>query len=1023
MNAGGRAPVSALASLPSPTPDTTPGTTPDATPDTTAAAPATTLIARLRHHAQTRPDDDAVVSPSRTLSWAQLAGLVDAQAGALRTAGLSHSSVVGIQCDEDLPHLVLTLAAIQLGASSCTLPTFEPASARDAIARRCGVTDRVDASVCAPAIELAPATAAEPQTATAPASAPEPRPAPTPEARLVFSTSGTTGEPKLVVHSDRGLVAQAHRHVDSERERFACLASMEHNFAKRHRLYCIAVGATNIFLDGRDASDTFDAQDAQDAQDAHDVRDSHDVRRAPLVGQLRALGADVLHVSAFQAQELLAMPGIGELSSLRLKLGGSHVPIALRERLRERITDRLQAGYGTTETGAIAFTDPADGDAGESVGRPLPGIEVRMVDADRKPVEAGQRGEVAVRCAGMFHGYLGDTERTAARLEGGWFYTGDLGFLDAAGRIHLAGRSDDVFVFDSINIHPQDIESEIARYPGVLEACVMPQASAVHGQVPVALVVFAADAAPDLRKLKRFVRERVGVRCPRRFTIVDAIPKSRGGKVARQESEALFASRDRIRASLADVLQSVESIRIDPALLEAFEQGDADVALEALGLDSLARLELLVMLEAEYDIVLTPEQLADFTSLEEIVGAALSPESLVALEPGATNASVASAAAAASVDAPALARGAPAFAPVPAPGFATATPPPPARLLGLFGRLLRGGRDLSALTRALKALEHRLTPIEVESLYARHLEDRLVPAEAAGSLHVAVDRWLGGMIRLMRGSGKVRPEPFVAKRIAPTVWHFAGPGMASDKTLLVCFAGIGGRQMMMPNAVLMQHTDATECDLLVIAGPLAQGDRRGVSLLGRNPREVVDWVAGLPLVADYGRVRTLGCSAGADAAILAGHRLGAELAIAVGIRLQSRWVPHTVEDVARLLRLLRPGRAAQGGRCPRVLMSHATDNKRDRRHARMVAWLTGGTCFGVELTDARCGHFVLQRLAERGELAAFLARTAFVGLDDEWVARDRDHVILSLPKGELRRRGEVGRAVPMGQTGVGRLSR
>jgi len=977
MSAGGRAPVSARsASAPAPTP-----------------APTTALIARLQHHAQARPDDDAVVSPSRTLSWAQLAGLVDAQARTLRAAGLSRSSVVGIQCDEDLPHLVLTLATIQLGASSCTLPTYEPASARDSIARRCGVTARVDASALAselahePDSTGAPTTAAEPAPAAAPGVEPAPGREPTPEARVLFSTSGTTGEPKLVVHSDRGLVAQAHRHVDSERERFACLASMEHNFAKRHRLYCVAVGATNVFLDGRD------------------VRDSHDVRRAPLVGQLRALGADVLHVSAFQAQELLATPGIGELSPLRLKLGGSHVPVALRERLRERITDRLQAGYGTTETGAIAFTDPADRDAGESVGRPLPGIEVRVVDADRKPVPAGQRGEVAVRCAGMFHGYLGDDERTAARLEDSWFYTGDLGTLDAEGRIHLLGRSDDVFVFDSINIHPQDIESEIARYPGVLEAFVMPQASAVHGQVPVALVVFAAGAKPDLQKLKRFVRERVGVRCPRRFTVVDAIPRSRGGKVARRESEALFAGRDRIRASLADVLQSVESIRIDAVRLKAFEQGEADVALDELELDSLARLELLVMLEAEYDIVLTPEQLAAFTSLEELVDAALLPESLAALAPG---------------EGDVLAPGAvSAFASTPAsgPAPASALTPVDARIVRLFDRLLRGARELSRLTRALKTLEHRLTPIEVESLYARHLADRLVPAEAAGSLHVAVDRWLGAMIRLMRGSGKARPEPFVARRIRPSVWHFAGPGAACDKTLLVCFPGIGGRQMMMPNAVLMQHTDATGCDLLVIAEPSGQGYRRGVPLLGRSLREVIESVAGLPTIADYGRIRSLGCSAGSDAALLAGHRLGAELAIAVGIRLQSRRVPHTIEDLGRLLRLVR---AVRGGRCRRVLLSYSTDNKRDRRHARMIAWLTGSNRFGVELTDARCGHVVLQRLAERGELVPFLARTAFVGLDDEWVARDRDHVILSLPKGELRRRGEVGRAAAMQPMGVSR---
>lgn len=898
---------------------------------------STSLIGRLWHHAETDPSRDAVVTPSLTLSYAQLARLVRRQARALVEAGVSNRSIVGIHCVDDPRHLFACLAAVQLGATSFTVPSHEEKASREAIVRRCGATHLVDLGLITDPCMASDDPALE--TTNAPPA----------QARILFSTSGTTGDPKLVILHDGDLVDQAHRHVGSSDERFACLASMEHNFAKRHRLYCVAVGATNVFPDARQQS---------------------------LVEQLHSLRVDVLHVSAFQAQELLATPGVSTLSGIRLKLGGSHVPLPLRRELRSRITHDLRAGYGTTETGAIAFTEPEDRDAGESVGRPLSGIEVRAVTPDRKPVAVGELGELAVRCEGMFRGYLDDPRRTAARLENGWFHTGDIGYLDDQNRIHLRGRADDAFVFNSMNIHPQDIESQIRRFPGVADAVVLPEPSVVHGQIPVALVVFETDAGSNLSALKKFVRRHAGARCPRRFTVVDAIPRNAVGKIDRRASMSLSARSDRVRGSLASALRSVGSIRSRPGVLAAIERSERDVRLSELGLDSLARMELLVMLEVEYDLVLTPEELRAFDSIGDLVSAASSPKPAIEPIP---------------------------FDPAPSGDREPTTKAEEVapRTLRLFERIFRIRDTVARLNRALTMLGYRLTPMEIEALFDRYLDGRLVPASAATKFHDAVGRWLQSTRKMMRDSGKRRPEPFVARRIKPTVRHFVGPGSPADKTLVICFAGSGARQLMMPNAVLMQHTEASSYDLLVISEPLRDGYRRGVPSLGKNVTEVLEWLADSEPVNAYQRIRTLGCSAGGHAAVLAGHRLGAELAVCVGGRFHSRRYPHTLVDMERLYMTWR---AAREGVRSRILLCYATDKRRDRIYARLVAGLIDSRLLAVELTEGKCGHYILRSLVERGTLAPYLARTIFAGIDEDWIAAEGAEVVLSLPANEMRAR-------------------
>jgi acyl-CoA synthetase (AMP-forming)/AMP-acid ligase II len=183
------------------------------------------LIDRIVHQAGRNPTHDAIVTARFTLSYTQLAQLVRAQIDKYHDLCITDRSVIGINCADETKYLVLCLAATHFGATTCTIPSHEAESTQNAVIESCGATHVVDEH-----------TAVDPMlTETNPGSTVlETR---APDARLLFSTSGTTGEPKLVIHHDCDLVAQAHRHVGSAQERFACVASMEQNFAKRHRLY------------------------------------------------------------------------------------------------------------------------------------------------------------------------------------------------------------------------------------------------------------------------------------------------------------------------------------------------------------------------------------------------------------------------------------------------------------------------------------------------------------------------------------------------------------------------------------------------------------------------------------------------------------------------------------------------------------------------------------------------------------------------------------------------------------------
>ena len=337
----------------------------------------------------------------------------------------------------------------------------------------------------------------------------------------ILPTSGTEGLPRFVAHEWRSLHANAT--ASNERlgfgagDRWLATLAWAHVGGLAVPLRAAAAGATVALAGPR-----FDAAS---------------VARA--LGELA-----VTHLSLVPAMlHGLLAAGARPPGSLRaVLLGGAATPPDLAERA-------LSAGwpialtYGLTEAGSqVTTATPAEVRAGDrSAGVPLTGVEVRI----RPPGDAGEGsdgppapGHIEVRGDTLFRGYVGEP----ARPTGAWFATGDLGRLDERGRLQVTGRLRDRIVTGGANVDPAQVEAVLAAHPAVREAAVVGAPDETWGQVVVAVV---AGEDPDLpARLDPWCRERLsGPRVPRRWEMLDRLPRTATGKVDRARLMELLAVR------------------------------------------------------------------------------------------------------------------------------------------------------------------------------------------------------------------------------------------------------------------------------------------------------------------------------------------------------------------------------------------------------------------------------------------------------------------------------------------------
>lgn len=219
--------------------------------------------------------------------------------------------------------------------------------------------------------------------------------------------------------------------------------------------------------------------------------------------------------------------------------GGGSMPVdKLKHLMHYFPTIKFIQTYGQTEAAPRITTVPEDYIYKKigSVGKPIPNIELQIVNLLDKDVNYGEIGEIKIRGDNIMKGYYKRPEETKEVIREGWLYTGDLGFLDSDGFIYLVGRKRNIIICGGCNVHPEEIEEVLLRYPNVKEVCVEAAFDSLLGEIPIAKVVLHRCCHINETEiaLKKFCYSQLsGYKIPKKFIFVDEIKKTMSGKTIR----------------------------------------------------------------------------------------------------------------------------------------------------------------------------------------------------------------------------------------------------------------------------------------------------------------------------------------------------------------------------------------------------------------------------------------------------------------------------------------------------------
>ena len=223
-----------------------------------------------------------------------------------------------------------------------------------------------------------------------------------------------------------------------------------------------------------------------------------------------------------------------DLSSLRVGVaGGAPCPAETVKQIREKMGMKICAGYGLTEVGAITVTDYDDviQNIMKTIGKPLPSVDIRIVNEERQPVPVGEVGEIACKGFGIIKGYYNASEKTREVLDSeGWFYTGDLGSMDESGYVKCIGRKKEMIIRGGYNIYPREIEEITYKHPMVAEAVVIGLPDPVMGESVCLIIKPKGQLLGE--EIQEFIKQHLAsYKVPSQVLFVDEFPLTASGKI------------------------------------------------------------------------------------------------------------------------------------------------------------------------------------------------------------------------------------------------------------------------------------------------------------------------------------------------------------------------------------------------------------------------------------------------------------------------------------------------------------
>jgi long-chain acyl-CoA synthetase len=238
---------------------------------------------------------------------------------------------------------------------------------------------------------------------------------------------------------------------------------------------------------------------------------------------------------------LLGVPEARAAAATTLRIcvsGGDSIPAKVLSGFEQRFGCAVLEGYGLSETSPIACFNRRDAEREiGSIGSPIPGVEMRLLDRQGGEPRVDEVGEILIRGHNVMKGYWRRPAETAAAIDAeGWFHSGDLARRDASGNFFIVGRAKELIVRGGYNVYPREVEELLREHPGVLDVAVLGIPHERHGEEVGAAVVPAAGAALDAGELRAWARERIAAyKYPRVVWFLEELPKGSTGKVLKRE--------------------------------------------------------------------------------------------------------------------------------------------------------------------------------------------------------------------------------------------------------------------------------------------------------------------------------------------------------------------------------------------------------------------------------------------------------------------------------------------------------
>jgi len=499
-------------------------------------------------HAANSPSKPALLWRDRSVTFGQVAERMNRAAAGLQRRGFQRNTSVVLMMRNRPEFLEVQGGAGIIGAAGVAISWRSTASELVYLANHCGAKAIVFEADLWPVVQHAkkdipgvadadtiavggdvPGCARYEEDFLAPPSvAPRVRKGDEEEAAVVIYTSGTTGKPKGAVrrfpkdavYGFLRFIAETPMRVDDVH---LVTCPLYHSTAFGFMSMSGMLGATGVLMD------EFKPEAFLQHIERYGVTTTALV--PTMLHRVLALGPEVL--SRYDTRSLRVIFS-----------GGAPLPGPLAIEAMDHFGDIVFNFYGATETGLVTLATPADLRAAPgTIGKPVPGNEIRLLDDAGHEVAEGQVGELYTRNKMLVEGYHHDAGATRESMRDGFFSVGDLARKDRDGRYFIEGRKRDMIISGGVNVYPAEVEAVLEAHPDLAEVAVVGAIDPEWGERVVAFVARRAGTTVDEGALKAWCRERLaGPKVPREYVFLEALPRNPTGKVLKRELRELSSS-------------------------------------------------------------------------------------------------------------------------------------------------------------------------------------------------------------------------------------------------------------------------------------------------------------------------------------------------------------------------------------------------------------------------------------------------------------------------------------------------